>query len=371
MSSEPEMETYQPDHYRLLGISARATPDEIRNHYRRLSRVFHPDRQRGSEAASDCFKLIAAAYADLSDPGRRLNYDRSLMLKDPLRLVDDPRAERALDVLDRVVARLRRKPALLPGMARGRDLRVKQTVPFARAMLGGEVTVHAAYEAVCARCAGNGTTEPQRNPACHVCLGHGQVRVGLRRLEQTCGFCQGRGAVLLAPCSDCAGKGTLGIDQEVKVTLPPRCRDGAVVRVRGAGERAVLGGLAGDLVVVVQVEAHPLLRAEGDDLVCDLPLTWIQAVAGGRVAVPTLEGREMLTVPPNSPSGREFRVPGRGLPIPGTDRRGALRVHALIDVPTNLEPGQVEAVRALEGLLGAQAFARVMAYAQTVQSLQP
>lgn len=367
----PAAAPYQPDHYRLLGISARATADEIRNSYRRLSRVFHPDRQRGSEAASDCFKQIASAYADLSDPARRVNYDRTLMLKDPLRLVDDPRAERALDVLDRVVSRLRRKPPLLPGMSRGRDLRVQQKVPFAQAMLGGAIVVRAEYEAVCARCTGQGTTEPERNPTCHVCLGHGTVRVGLRRQEHPCGFCHARGSVLLAPCVDCRGKGAIAMEQQVTVTLPPRCRDGAVVRVRGAGEKSLASGPSGDLVVVVQVEAHPLLRAEGDDLLCEVPLTWSQAIAGARVAVPTLEGPEMLTVLPGSPSGREFRIQGRGLPLPGTDRRGALRVRVLVDVPTDLQPGQLEAVRALEGMLGSHAFARADAYARAVQALRP
>jgi molecular chaperone DnaJ len=367
----PGAATYQPDHYRLLGISARATPEDIRNHYRRLSRVFHPDRQRGSEAASDCFKQIAGAYAELSDPARRLNYDRMLMLKDPLRLVDDPRAERALDVLDRMVSRIRRKAPMLPGMSRGRDLRVLQGVPFAKAMLGGDVTVHAAYDSVCMRCTGQGTTEPERNPTCHVCLGHGTVRVGLRRHEQSCGFCHGRGAVLLAPCQGCAGKGLLPVDQEVTVTLPPRCRDSAVVRVRGAGEKSLVSGPAGDLVVVVQVEPHPLLRAEGDDLVCEVPLTWTQAAAGARVAVPTLEGPEVLQVAAGSPSGREFRIQGRGLPLPGSDRRGALRVRVVVDVPADLLPAQLEAVRALEALLGSHTFARAAAYARAVEALRP
>jgi molecular chaperone DnaJ len=364
-----EMDTYQPDHYRLLGVPAHATVDDVRNNYRKLSRIFHPDRQRGSEVAADCFKQIAAAYAELSDPLRRLNYDRTLMLKDPLRLVDDPRAERALDVLDRVVTRLRRKPAQLPGIVRGRDLRVQQPVPFAVAMQGGQVRVRALYQTTCSGCMGQGTSEPERNPICHVCQGHGQVRVGLRRLDQTCGFCHGRGAVIVAPCATCAGKGSAELAKDVAVDLPARCRDGAILRVRGAGETVASGGPAGDLVVVVHVEPHALLRAEGDDLLCDVPLTWSQAVAGAQVPVPTLDGQQWLSVPPGTPAGREFRIAGHGLPVPGTGRRGALRVRVLLDCPRPLLPAQIEAVRALEGLLGADAFRGVAEYLRLVEGL--
>jgi len=364
------METYQPDHYRLLGVSARADAGELKNSYRRLSRIFHPDRQHGSDRAAECFKQIATAYAELSDPNRRSQYDRLLLLKDPLRMVDDPRAERALDVLDNVVARLRKKPLAIPGAQRGRDLRVHHSVAFAKAMLGGEVHVRAEYETACAACAGQGTSEPARNPTCHVCLGHGSLRVGLRRQEAGCGFCKGRGAVLLAPCKPCHGKGIVSTSHEVMVTLPPRCHDGLHVRIRGAGEKAVLGSEAGDLVVVVAVQGHPLLRAERDDLVCQVPLTWSQALRGARVRVPTLEGVEWLTIPQETPAGREFRILNRGLPMAGhPDRRGALRLQVVVDVPHGLGAAQLEAVRALEQLLGSAVFARCAEYGHVIEQL--
>lgn len=358
-------ESYQPDHYRVLGVHPRATDVEIKAAYRKLSRVYHPDLQNGNLLAEDCFKQIASAYADLSDPHKRLNYDRLLMLKDPLRLVDDPRAEKALDVLDGVVTRLRKRQSALPHAGQGRDLRVEHPLPFVLAMLGGRTTVRAEFDTVCQDCHGTGTTEPKRNPVCHVCQGHGLVRTGLRRHELKCAFCQGRGHVLLAPCATCTGKGQVRAHKDVEVQVPARCREGAHLRVRGGGE-ALAGGQPGDLVAVVHIEPHPFLRAEGDDLLCQVPLTWSEAAAGAKVPIPTLESIEWLTVPPGTPPGREFRIAQRGLPLVTRQghepKRGTLRVQVQIDMPSGLTPSQVAAILALEHQLGSDSFARVSAY---------
>lgn len=364
-----------PDHYRVLGVGVRATTEDIKVAYRKLSRVYHPDRHqqagalRGANRAEEAFKLIAAAYAELSDPARRQNYDRLLTLRDPLRLVDDPRAERALDVLDLVVNRLRKKPEALPGAKRGRDLRVVQPIAFVVAALGGSVAVTAAYETVCRTCRGQGTTEPQRNPVCHACQGSGLLKVGLRRQDQPCGFCDGRGAVLLAPCATCAGSAAEHIERKVTITVPQRVRDGQVLRVRGAGEQPVLGGPAGDLVVELQVRPHPLLTADGDDLVCQVPLRFSQAAMGTRVSVPTLEGIETLTLPAGVTTGTTIRIAGRGLPGVTVDRRGALRVVVQVDAAAVISAAHGAVLTAFEAALPAGAFARVSAYEQALTSL--
>ena len=367
----PPTDSPPPDHYRLLGVAPRASDAAIKAAYRKLSRVYHPDAQGGSSVAEDCFKQIAGAYAEIADPARRQNYDRLLMLRDPLRLVDDPRAERALDVLDTVVTRLRRRPVALPNPKQGRDLRVHHTLPFALAMLGGQTTVRAEFTVPCDACNGLGSTLPERNPACHVCQGHGTLKSGLRRQDVRCGFCRGRGLLLLAPCGRCTGSGLIVTAREVAVHVPPRCREGALLRVRGGGE-VPPGGSAGDLLAIVRIEAHPYLRADGDDLVCQVPLTWSEAAGGARVPVPTLEGTEWLTVPPGTPPGREFRIQNHGLPLAtrkATEAaRGALRVQVAIDMPGGLEPSQVAAIAALETQIGRGRFARVLAYRQALSN---
>ena len=232
------MQTYIPDHYRLLGVSTQADKGALKASYRKLSRIYHPDRQGGSTYATSRFQLISAAYTTLSDDLERERYDRLLLLTDPLRFVDDPRADRALDVLDGVMGRLRRRRKQLPARRRGRNLRVAQDIDFARAALGGRVEVIASYRSCCGACGGSGTVEPERNPGCHVCAGRGRLKVGVRRQSRECTFCDGRGHVLLAPSVNCEGGGDVEVRRAVMVDVPSRCADGVTLRVRGGGEPA-------------------------------------------------------------------------------------------------------------------------------------
>lgn len=359
------MDVYVPDHYRVLGIAVTADAAAIKDAYRKLSRVYHPDRHGGSARATSCFQFISSAHVELSDPLRRLNYDRQLLLRDPLRMVDDPRAARALDVLDLVVRRIQRKPEALPGAERGRDLRVKHEISFELAALGGTTLVAVSYDSVCATCRGQGTTEPARNPVCHVCQGKGTVKHGLRRTNDECGFCAGRGAVLLASCTECAGRGIAHIDRQIGVTVPARAAAGVVLRARGMGETPALGSQPGDLVVELTVAAHPILAVEGDDLVARVPVTWLQAVAGGTVAIPTLEGVERLTLPGDGGGRRELRVANRGM-VRADGSRGALRVRLEVDVPRGLPAADLATVAELQARWGEDAFAGVADYARKI-----
>ncbi len=353
------MATVEPDHYRVLGVPVDAQTDRIKDAYRKLSRVYHPDLQGGSRVATERFQAISAAYTALSDETQREAYDRRLALTDPLRLVDDPRAERALDALDGLVGRLRRRDRALPTARRGRDLRVKAEIPLGVAALGGVTQVEVAYLTECRTCTGSGTTTPERNPGCHVCGGEGTLKVGLRRQRQTCGFCGGRGEVLLAPCDSCEGEGRVEDRRMVDVKVPVRMRATAVLRVRGAGERPIGGGKAGDVIVEAQTAPDPLLLLDGDDVVCDLPLTWTEALAGCVRTVPTLNGTERLPIPAGSWSGRELRVSGQGLPRRGAQPgRGDLRFRLLVDVPTEASATLLPAIAALEEQLGRDAFPR-------------
>ncbi len=372
------MDTLIPDHYRILGVQPHASEADIKNAYRKLSRIYHPDAQMGSDRATDCFKQISSAYTDLGDPSRRLLYDRQLLLKDPVRLIDDPRAEKALDVLDNVVSRLRRRPLALPTSARGRDLRVQQTIPFILAMTGGPLEVKAQYDTICNDCNGMGTTDPNRMPVCHVCLGSGTFKVGLRRHDGICGFCLGRGTVVLAACPTCRARGQVSVMKTIVAQVPPRVRAGSQLRVRGAGEKLSgeksAGAQPGDVIVVIQIQAHPLLTVDGDDLHCSVPVTWAQAVLGVKVAVPTLEGIEILSLLPEMVASRHVRIAQRGL-LKGAGatgiaasaaQRGYLHLHLEVDTPEALPPEQLQAVKTLEQFIGEHRFGRVVAYQKLV-----
>lgn len=361
------MQTHVPDHYRVLGVPIAADAGAIKEAYRKLSRVYHPDRHGGSARATECFQYISGAHSDLSDPAKRAHYDRMLVVRDPLRVMEDAAAGRALDVLDLVVRRLRKAPEALPGARRGRDLRVKSQVPFALAALGGTLLVDVGYDSVCAPCRGQGTVEPERNPVCHVCQGKGTLPLGLRREPGQCGFCGGRGAVLLAPCRDCSGRGVAYVRRQVGVQVPPRTQSGAVLRARAVGEVPALGSEPGDLLIDVQVEPHPLLTADGDDLVARVPVSWAVALQGGAVQVATLEGVEQLTVPAGAGGKTELRIAGRGLPT--ARGRGNLRIVLAVDVPRGLDGAAAEAVLQACRAIPDEAFAAVSAYQLQVAAL--
>ncbi|MBI5608061.1 MAG: DnaJ domain-containing protein [Deltaproteobacteria bacterium] len=357
-----------PDHYRVLGVPVNADTAAIREAYRKLSRVYHPDRHRGAARATACFQLISSAWTELSDPGKRLHYDRMLILRDPLRMVDDPRAERALDVLDLVVKRLRRDKPVLPAEPKPIDLRVAKKISFARAVLGGVERVDAHYTCACPACRGQGTDAPERNPVCHVCQGTGGFKVGVPRQRATCGFCGGRGAVLVAECVRCKGSGEVSVERSIEVQVPPGCRNGSVLRVRGVGEVATGTSEAGDLLVDVQVEPHPLLKIDGNDLVCTVAVPWSRAALGGPIEVPTLEGVERLTLPAGCQSGQELRIAGRGLPNPSG--RGHLRVQVQVEVPRELAPAQAEAIAALDRFLAPAQYPSSDRYLRALAALR-
>ncbi|MEY3012367.1 MAG: molecular chaperone DnaJ [Pseudomonadota bacterium] len=361
------MRGYRPDAYRLLGVSPRADAAAIRERYLALSRVYHPDRSGGSSTATEAFQQIAGAYKTLCDPGAREQHDRDLSLRDPLRFAEDTRAQRAVDALDQAVSGGRRR---LPARKPGRDLRARVSLPFALALLGGETEVEVAYRTVCARCDGGGSEAPDRDPSCHVCAGSGQVRVGLRRERRRCEFCHGRGRVILRPCQDCEGAGERNIARSVTATVPVRCRDGALLRVRGAGEEGSHGGPAGDLVVDVRIGADPLFAIEGDDVVCRLPLTLREAALGGSVDVPSLEGIERLRLPIPVQPGQELRVPGRGAPR-SRGGRGDLRYRIEVDVPRVETPGGAAAIEALDAALPAASWPRREAFTAEVARRRP
>ena len=234
--------------------------------------------------------------------------------------------------------------------------------------MGGSIQVLAQYRTICPGCAGDGSQTPDRNPICHVCAGNGRVQFGLRRSSQNCGFCDGHGVVLLAPCPVCEGQAMVNTERSVAVQVPRRCPDGAVLRVRRAGEQPVQGGPAGDLVVDVSVAPDPLLKVSGNDLLCTLPLTWSEAISGCTVTVPALEGTERLRIAAGTRSGQELRIAGRGLH--GGGRRGDLRYCIVVDSPDDLDAQGRAAVAELEARVGRERFGRRAAFEVAVAALQ-
>lgn len=351
------------DPFRLLGVSVHADAQTVRERYLELSRVYHPDRCGGSPRATSAFQAISKAYATLQDPQARAAAERALALRDPLRLTEDPRLLRAADGVAALwsLAERKRRPAL-PAAGQGRDLRVVHTIPWVRAALGGTETVVAAWHMPCGSCAGTGSRSLEAEPRCHVCQGTGAWLVGVRRRRHICEFCQGRGLVVLRPCETCAGEGSRHQSHQAEVPIPPRCRDGALLRIRGGGEPpmdGLAGARPGDLVVDIRVEPDARWQVDGDDVIARLPVSLWEALAGGVVDVPTLEGWQRLRLPAQSASGQELRVQGHGLPALRGSGRGTLRYRIEIALPTAIDSDTQERLRALFASLPRQAHPQI------------
>ncbi|MBI3178241.1 MAG: molecular chaperone DnaJ, partial [Deltaproteobacteria bacterium] len=305
------------DYYEVLGVSRDATPEEIKTSYRRLAHRYHPDKNPGDKAGEERFKEASRAYEVLSDLDKRRRYDRHGRAAfegagaDAYagfgRNVSDLFGEIFSDFFSRKEKR---------GRARGRDRVYPLDVDFLPAVFGGERTLEVIRHDRCETCSGTGARPGSLPQMCHACGGSGQVRVqqGLLSVSKRCTYCRGRGKLIAKACDVCDGKGDLERQAQLKVRIPRGAGDDTVLRYAGEGEPGTGGGPAGDLRVVLRVRPHSIFSREGDNIHCHVPITLAEAVLGGSVEVPTVDGRVRMKVPPGTQSGHTFRLRGKGAP---------------------------------------------------------
>ncbi len=230
---------------------------------------------------------------------------------------------------------------------RGADLETKVSISFDEAMSGTTVPIRIDGPAVCSRCHGSGA-EPGTEPVtCPQCGGSGEIaeNQGFFSMSRPCPRCGGAGRIVESPCTKCRGSGAERRTRTLQVKIPAGVRNGARIRLAGKGEPGLAGGPAGDLFVKVAVEPHAVFGRRGDDLTIDLPVTYPDAALGAEVEVPTLNGPVTLKVPAGTPSGKTFRVKGRGVPKKGG--RGDLLAKVRVDVPTKVSKEEKELLRKL------------------------
>jgi molecular chaperone DnaJ len=326
------------DYYEILGVSRSASDKEIKAAYRKLARKYHPDVNPGDKAAEDKFKEVAEAFAVLSDTEKRAQYDRGGHEAfgpgfDPFAGFDFRTAGFGLgdlsDILGMFGADL---GGSRPSPRRGDDLQVEVRIPFQDAVTGTTLELTLPRRGACSACGGGGVQSGSRESTCPDCGGTGrrtQSRQGLR-VSLTCGRCQGAGRQPGPPCAACGGAGRMPTQDRVKVRIPPGIDDGGKVRVPGKGDAGASGGPAGDAYLIIRVEAHPLFRREGRDVICEVPIGVTKAVLGGTLDVPTLDGRATINVPAGTRSGQRFRLKGRG--VPASSGRPAGDLYALIQI---------------------------------------
>lgn len=338
------------DYYNILGVERAATPDEIKKAYRSLARRWHPDHNPADADAEERFKDITEAYRTLSDPDKRTRYDRL----GPLYTEDGrpPRPEDLNEVVGTMWNNLfRRKSA-----PRGEDLRYTMSVTLEEVASGTEKEIVVPRFVRCRTCGGEGA-DPEGRETCEVCRGTGRA-TGPRLLRSDCYHCEGRGFKVTKTCPDCGGDGKRGVEDALRVKVPAGVATGQKLKVPGKGNAPRGNGETGDLFVIVSVADHPLFRRRGDDVMLELPLTYAELVLGAEVAVPTLEGRTTIRIPPSSPPGKVLRLAGRGLPHVGRSSRGDLHIQLGLEVPAGLDPAQADALTAWSGALPKAAHPR-------------
>lgn len=352
----------QRDYYEILSVEKTSDGEEIKRSYRRLAMKYHPDRNPGDAEAEAKFKEAAEAYEVLSDPARRQRYDQfgheglrsGPAAHDFSRMSHDDIFSMFSDIFEGFGFQGRGGRAQ-GGVPRGFNLETEVSITLEDVLKGCERTIEFTRLDVCEKCTGSGAKPGSKPEKCKTCGGHGKVQQsglgGMFRMVTACPACAGRGQIIREFCDGCRGKGRVSKKRSLSVRIPPGVHAGQEVRVRNEGEppppeASPSGeGIRGDLHVVVRVLEHDMFRREGNHLVLEMPIPFSQATLGAEVEVPTLDGRQKVTIPRGTQYGDLFRVPNVGLPDLRTGKRGELVMVAKIEVPRRLSKEQEKLLR--------------------------
>ena len=346
------------DYYRLLDVPRNASEADIKKAYRRLAMKYHPDRNPGDKSAEESFKEAKEAYEVLSDASKRSIYDQHGHAG-----IDAARhggggagfggAEQFSDIFGDVFGDIfggGRRGGARSQVYRGADLRYDVELDLAEAVFGRTLEIDLTKLVECEVCHGNGAAKGSSPVHCETCAGSGQVRVsqGFFTLQQTCPQCRGAGRIVRNPCDACLGQGRVRKHKKLAVKIPRGVDNGDRVRLANEGEAGRNGGPSGDLYVEVHVREHPIFERDGAHLSCEVPLSFATATLGGSVDVPTLEGEVSLKVPPESQSGRVFRLRGKGIHPARGGEQGDLFCRVVIETPVKLSAEQREMLQQID-----------------------
>ncbi len=346
----------QRDYYEVLGVARDASEDEIKKAYRKLAMQYHPDRNPGDAEAERKFKEAAEAYDVLRDPDKRARYDRFGHAgvqggAGGFGSTDDIFAHFS-DIFGDLFGFGGGTGRSGPRPMAGADLRYNLEISFEQAATGAEIPLKLPRHDQCPECQGSGAAPGTKPETCRQCNGTGQVRrtQGFFQLAMPCPVCHGTGQVITNPCPRCKGDGVVENVREIVVRIPAGVDTGTRLRVRGEGEAGVHGGPPGDLYVVLHVAPSKHYDRQGQDLIYECSISFVQAALGHRVEVPGLNGSLPLEIPKGIQSGTPLRLKGEGMPYPGRSQRGDLLVVVKVLTPTKLTERQEELLREFESL---------------------
>lgn len=354
------------DYYEILGISKSASADEIKKAYRKVAMQYHPDRNPGDKAAEDKFKEAAEAYEVLSDSNKKAQYDRfghagvgnnrggfgggGMNMDDIFSQFGDVFGE---DIFGSFFGGARSGGGGRHRGTKGSNLRVKIKLNYEEIANGATKTIKVKKYINCNTCNGTGAKDKGSVQSCSTCGGSGQVRkvtstfLGQMQTVTTCSACSGEGTTITNKCTTCKGEGRVYGEETVNLEIPAGVQEGMQLSMSGKGNAGERGGAPGDLIILIEEEAHAELQREGLNVVYDLHISFTDVVFGTQVEVPTIDGKAKIKIPAGTQSGKIFRLKGKGFPAINSYERGDQMIYVNVWTPQNVSSEEKEMLEKL------------------------
>jgi molecular chaperone DnaJ len=356
------------DYYEVLGVAKDASDDDIKKAYRKLAMKFHPDRNPDDKSAEEKFKEVKEAYEMLSDNQKRGAYDRYGHAGVDPSAAGGPGGFGGAQgfegfgdafggIFDEIFGGGRGGGGGGGSRVyRGSDLRYNLEISLEEAARGVEKTIRIPIQEECGTCHGSGAKPGTQPKTCPTCGGAGQVRMqqGFFSIQQTCPKCHGSGRIITDPCGDCHGAGHVKKQKTLEVKIPAGSSEGLRLRHTGLGEPGVNGGPSGDLYVEIHIRKHAVFERDGDDLHCEMPISFVTAALGGEIDIPTLDGAASIKIPAETQTGKVFRLRGKGIRNVRSGYHGDLYCHVFIETPVKLNDKQKELLREFDATCKAE-----------------